>query len=165
MAIPRLAHERTLPIALDVIVKEAVPAILVAAAFLLLQSCGATPSARSHAEANVVQAGSVTPSARSVTPNARLEGLVAIPWERARTLAGGHRLRIFFHGGASRCGGLKKVAVRETRRSVVVTLFQGHVPGSTYCPISTVQQKKVNVHLPQALRDRKVKDGESYLPS
>jgi hypothetical protein len=158
VAIPRLAHERTPPIALDAIVKKAVPAILVAAAFLLLQSCGATHSARSHTEANVVQA-------RSVTPNARLEGLVAIPWERARTLAGGRRLRIFFHGGASRCGGLKKVAVRETRRSVVVTLFQGHVSGSTYCPISTVQQKKVNVHLPQALGDRKVKDGESYLPS
>jgi hypothetical protein len=122
-------------------------------AFLLLQSCAAPAAPQSHSEATAAHA-------RSVTPNTRLQGLVAIPWQRARTLGGGHRLRIFFYGGASRCGGLKKVAVRERARSVVVTLFEGHVPGSTYCPVTTAHEKRVNVHLTSALGRRKLKDGE-----
>jgi hypothetical protein len=121
-------------------------------ALLLLQSCAAPAAPQLHSQAT-------TAHLRPVTPNTRLQGLVAIPWQRARTLEGGHRLRIFFYGGASRCGGLKKVAVHESARSVVVTLFQGHVPGSTYCPITTAQEKRVNVHLRHALGTRKLKDG------
>ena len=120
-------------------------------ALFLLQGCAA-PSGEHTAD----QAHS---GAARTEPNAHLVGLVALPWQRARSVDHGHKLRVFYFGGATRCGGLKKVRVLDRKRSVEVTLFEGHDPGANYCPLAMVHQSKVDVRLQHPLGKRTLVDG------
>lgn len=122
-------------------------------ALLLLEGCAAPtvaprPIARLHPAAAV-----------RVVPHPHLVGLVPVPWQRTQSVSHGRTLRIFFFGGASRCGGVRRVHVADRARSVVVTLYQGHDPGANYCPVTMAREKRVDVRLDHPLGNRTVVDG------
>jgi hypothetical protein len=124
-------------------------------ALLVLEGCGTSAIEGPRSTTKVARVG----GAVRVVPHPHLVGLVAVPWHRTQTLDHGRRLRIFYFGGASRCGGLRKVHVVDRTRSVVVTLFQGHDPGANYCPVTMAREKKVDVRLDHPLGQRRVVDG------
>ena len=128
--------------------------LLSIATLLLLQGCAA-PSHEGQHSAHQPRLGAV----ERAQPNAHLVGLVALPWQRAQSVHHGHQLRVFFFGGATRCGGLKKVQVLDRKRTVKVTLFEGHDPGANYCPVTMAREKKVDVRLDHPLGQRRVVDG------
>jgi hypothetical protein len=127
----------------------------VAVALLLLEGCSASAVEGPRPTTKVARLG----AAVRVVPHPHLVGLVAVPWHRVESTDHGRRLHIFFFGGASRCGGLRKVHVVDRTRSVVVTLFQGHDPGANYCPVTMAREKKVDVQLDHPLGKRTVVDG------
>jgi len=124
-----------------------------ALALLLLEGCTVTTE-RPRAVVKVRSAAAVR-----VVPHPHLVGLVPVPWQRAQTVGHGRRLSIFFFGGASRCGGVRRVHVVDKARSVVVTLYQGHDPGANYCPVTMAREKRVDVRLDHPLGNRTVVDG------
>jgi hypothetical protein len=128
----------------------------VAVALLLLEGCTAAAIEGSRPPPKVARQRA---AAVRVVPHPHLVGLVAVPWHRFQSTDHGRRLRIFFFGGASRCGGLRRVHVVAKTRSVVVTLFQGHDPGANYCPVTMAREKKVDVRLDHPLGKRTVVDG------
>lgn len=123
-------------------------------ALFLLEGCAARSGDVQHSTSQV-RSGAVV----RTEPNAHLVGLVAIPWQRARSVDHGHKLRVFYFGGATRCGGLKKVRVLDRKRSVELTLFEGHDPGANYCPLAMMHQSKVDVRLHRPLGNRTLEDG------
>jgi hypothetical protein len=131
------------------------PCLLVpVAALFLLQGCASTSRVGQHTADHLRS----RPVGRT-EPNAHLVGLVALPWQRADSVDHGHKLRVFYFGGATRCGGLKKVRVLDRKRSVEVTLFEGHDPGANYCPLAMVHQSMVDVRLHHPLGKRNLVDG------
>jgi hypothetical protein len=121
----------------------------------LLQACGGSLD-RPNSPARLVHPRS---AAVRVEPNPHLLGQVSIPWHRAQVFDHGRAVRIFFFGGARRCGGLNRVKVLGRRNTVTVTLYEGHDPGANYCPVTKALEKKVDIRLRTPLRHRRLVDG------
>lgn len=98
------------------------------------------------------------PKAERVEPVGGQAGVRAVSWERARPKGAG--LRVFFWSGVEPCNVLDRVEVEETKREILVTLFEGHTPrdGDMAC-IEIAVYKFVDVELKAPVGDRKIIDG------
>lgn len=70
-------------------------------------------------------------------------------------------LRVRFYGGVEDCYGLARVDVEETADAVIVTLWEGRVPGAEIC-IEIAVWKAVDVTLESPLGGREVRDGAPH---
>lgn len=87
------------------------------------------------------------------------EGLVNVydrPFERHK--AEGRKVTLFYWSGLDDCYGLDRIRIRERRRKVVLTIFEGSHPDVEACPDIAVWVKSIAT-LERPLGSRKVVDG------
>ncbi len=87
------------------------------------------------------------------------EGLVDVydrPFDRHK--ARGRKVTLFYVSGLDECYGLDRIKVRERRRKVVLTIFEGTHPDVDACPDVGVFVKSI-ARLKRPLGDRRVVDG------
>ncbi len=87
------------------------------------------------------------------------QGLVDIrarPFDRHRSR--GKLLSLFYYSGLDECYGLDRIAVRDRRHKVVVTVFEGRHPEAEVCAEVAVAARS-NVALSRPIGSRRVVDG------
>ncbi|GAA3792199.1 hypothetical protein GCM10022226_09240 [Sphaerisporangium flaviroseum] len=144
-------------------------ATLATGSLLLALGCGNAPSATATnpaAERPVVTSanstGATTPAAapsptkpkgHTITPR-------KVRWEKAKPSRDGRRLKIVWWSGVEPCNVLDRVKVRETAKTVTVTLYEGRARGSRdVACIQIAIQKTTTVKLKAPLGKRKIVDG------
>lgn len=137
----------------------------VAVAALLLAGCGSPSEVTSGSSPDdAVSAPAQTdPSVDPSRPRLRepQEGLVDVyPRAFDRHRAKGRELTLFYYSGVEECYGLDHIEVREDRRTVAVTIFEGRLPSAEVCTEVAVEARSI-VTLEEPLGDRKVVDGAS----
>lgn len=147
-------------------------AALAAGSLLLTLGCGAAPSAPASSGPEVPVAtgvsstiGTSAPATPAVAPSpTRPKGHTLHPrkvrWEKAKPSRDGRTLTIVWWSGVEPCHVLDRVKVRQTAKSVTVTLYEGPARGSrdAVC-IEIAIQKSTTVKLKAPLGKRKVIDG------
>ena len=95
-----------------------------------------------------------------VSPRPGMAGVHPIEWDIVRLARDGRSLWLRWWGGAEPCHVLDRVDVQAGRRVIMITLFEGHVPGQedVACPEMALL-KEVEVALTDPLDGRKVIDG------
>ncbi len=89
------------------------------------------------------------------------EGLVDVrarPFERHRARA--KDVTVFYWSGVDECYGLDRIDVKERRRKVVLTVYEGRHPEAEVCPEIAVEVRSV-AELRRPLGNRRVVDGAS----
>ncbi len=87
------------------------------------------------------------------------EGLVD-PYPRRfdRHKADGRKVTLLYYSGVDECYGLDRIKIRERRRKVILTIFEGHHPEPEACPEIAVWVKSIAT-LSRPLGNRNVVDG------
>lgn len=138
---------------------------------LALGGCGApeaSPAGPGGAGAGPDSSVSNTPGTGSdnggggevVSPRPGMAGVHPVEWDIVRLAEDGRSLWLRWWGGAEPCHVLDHVDVQAGRRVIMITLFEGHVPGKedVACPEMALL-KEVEVALTDPLDGRKVVDG------
>ncbi|WP_433418912.1 hypothetical protein ACQP1V_04160 [Microtetraspora malaysiensis] len=130
-----------------------------AMAATLLIAIGGTAST-SVASASIGPA-SGTPSADAPAPVKPKGGTVdprKVRWTSAKPIRNGRYLRVTWWSGVEPCTVLDRVRVKETRKKVTVTLYEGRGKDAQMCVMIAVRKSTI-VKLRAPLGDRKVVDG------
>lgn len=103
--------------------------------------------------------GGVTPSPSPVEPRPGQEDVRPIRWDKAVPQGGG-RVAVRYWSGVEPCHVLDHVTVRYRKKTVAITLFEGHAKGSgDVACIEIAEHKLVEVRLEEPLEGRKIVDG------
>jgi hypothetical protein len=98
------------------------------------------------------------PKGTLVTPQPGMVDVRPVPWTSAK--GKGRTVTVTWVSGVAPCTVLDHVEVRERRRRVTVTLFEGSDPEAQGMPcIESAQYKAARVRLDHPLGDRRVVDG------
>jgi hypothetical protein len=144
-------------------------AILATGSLLLALGCGNAPSVTTTSPnlgrpvATSVSPSSTTTPASTPSPT-KPKGHTINPhkvrWEKATPSRDGRKLKIVWWSGVEPCNVLDRVKVRETSKSVTVTLYEGHARGARdVACIEIAIQKVTTVKLKAPLGKRKIIDG------
>ncbi|MET8142043.1 hypothetical protein ABZU32_17180 [Sphaerisporangium sp. NPDC005288] len=146
---------------------------LAAAGLFLAAACGGAPAPTTGASGSPDDAVSApagtaqvtTPAAPAAGPSpTRPKGPTVHPrkvrWEKVRPSRDGRRLTVIWWSGVEPCSVLDRVGVRETAKSVTITLYEGQARGAenTAC-IEIAVQKSTTVKLKKPLGHREIVDG------
>ncbi|MFF4774587.1 hypothetical protein ACFY05_17180 [Microtetraspora fusca] len=104
---------------------------------------------------------SLTASAGAPAPVKPRGGTVdphKVKWTSAKPIRNGGYLRVTWWSGVEPCTVLDRVRVKETRRKVTVTLYEGRDKDAQMCVMIAVQKSTI-VKLRAPLGDRRVVDG------
>ncbi|SDL57671.1 hypothetical protein SAMN05421874_12448 [Nonomuraea maritima] len=83
-----------------------------------------------------------------------------IAWRTAKPVAGGKQVRLVWWSGVAPCTVLDRVAVKETRKTVTITLYEGTAPQARNMScIMIAVEKTTTVTLKQPLGNRKLVNG------
>ena len=95
-----------------------------------------------------------------VTPRPGMAGVHPVEWDIVRLADDGDSLWVRWWSGVEPCHVLDRVDVQAGRRVIMVSLFEGHVPGrqDVACPEMALL-KEVEVAFTQPLDGRKIIDG------
>ena len=95
-----------------------------------------------------------------VSPRPGMAGVHPVEWDIVRLAKDGRSLWLRWWSGAEPCHVLDRVDLQAGRRVIMITLFEGHVPGKedVACPEMALL-KEVEVALSDPLNGRKVIDG------
>ncbi|WP_433221718.1 hypothetical protein [Microtetraspora malaysiensis] len=136
-----------------------------AMAATLLIAIGGTASA-SVASASIDLASgtpaSDLPASTGATAPVKPKGGTVDPrkvrWTSAKPIRNGRYLRVTWWSGVEPCTVLDRVRVKETRKKVTVTLYEGRGKDAQMCVMIAVRKSTI-VKLRAPLGDRKVVDG------
>ncbi|GAA0968509.1 hypothetical protein GCM10009555_014050 [Acrocarpospora macrocephala] len=120
-------------------------AVALAAALTLSVGAGALPAQA------VVADPIVKPQRGTINPH-------KIKWTSAKPYKKGKYLKVTWWSGPQQCYALDHVKVKETRKKVTVTLYEGSVKDNGFC-IAIAVKKTTLVKLKAPLGKRKVVDG------
>ncbi len=93
-----------------------------------------------------------------VTSRINLEDPRPVAWDRYEPLRGGTALDLYYWSGVEECYGFDHPEVIYQPRRIIVTLYEGRVPGVETC-IELAVRKVVEVALGEPVGGRKVVDG------
>ncbi|MEU4572472.1 hypothetical protein ACBI99_15885 [Nonomuraea sp. ATR24] len=142
---------------------------LVAGCLLLATGCGsATPQERplSKAPGAPVTSASVAtttpPDAKPkpVKPTGDALNTRKVRWTKAKAVSKGHKVQLRWWSGVEPCTVLDRVKVKETRKRVTITLYEGTSPKAkgVSCIMMAVE-KTTTVKLKAPVGKRKIVDG------
>ncbi|MFF3667384.1 hypothetical protein [Microtetraspora malaysiensis] len=105
----------------------------------------------SHLPASAGAPAPVKPKGDTVDPR-------KVGWTSAKPIRNGRYLRVTWWSGVEPCTVLDRVRVKETRKKVTVTLYEGRGKDAQMCVMIAVRKSTI-VKLRAPLGDRKVVDG------
>ena len=117
-------------------------------------AAGASPDQSASAPARNDSGGRSRPELRE--PEEGLEGVHPRPFDRHR--GDGRKVTLIYYSGIDECYGLDHIKIRERRRKVTLTIFEGHHPEPEACPDIGVKVRSIAT-LDRPLGDRRVVDG------
>lgn len=136
-----------------------------------LVGCGNAPSTTATnpgrpATSTVSSASATTTPAATPSPT-RPKGHTIhthkVRWEKAESTRDRRKLKIIWWSGVEPCNVLDHVKVRETSKSVTVTLYEGHArQARNVACIEIAIQKTTTVKLKAPLGKRKIIDGAGH---
>ncbi len=145
-------------------------ATMTTGSLLLALGCGSAPggapvtpgpdtavsSSPGPADGAITPAGTPTPT----RPKGHTVDPHKVRWVKATPSRDGRKLKIVWWSGVEPCNVLDRVALRQTGRSVTVTLYEGQARGARdVACIEIAVQKTTTVKLKAPLRGRAVIDG------
>lgn len=147
-------------------------ATLLAGCLVLATSCGApAPAKQAPASApqtpvttDPVASGPVattpTKAPKPVKPTGDTINTHKVRWTKAQPTSHGRKLKLIWWSGVAPCSVLDRVKVKETRKRVTVTLYEGTAPkAKDVACIMIALEKTTTVKLKSPLGKRKVVDG------
>ncbi|MEV7966631.1 hypothetical protein AB0O34_11700 [Sphaerisporangium sp. NPDC088356] len=148
-------------------------ATLATGSLLLIMGCGNAPSATTTSpNPSLPVASSVGSASGTATPATspsptRPKGHTLKPhkvrWLKATPSADGRKLKVVWWSGVEPCTVLDRVKVKETAKSVTVTLYEGQARNARdVACIDIAIQKTTTVKLKAPLGKRKVIDGARH---
>ncbi|MEW9554769.1 hypothetical protein [Nonomuraea sp. NPDC050783] len=148
-------------------------ATLLAGSLVLATSCATAPAAGPAASQGspvppppvAVSPVTTAPSApadepKQVKPVGNALNVHKVRWDRARPVSKGRQVRLTWWSGVAPCTVLDRVKVKETRKKVTITLYEGTGPKAKNAScIMIAIQKTTTVKLKKALGKRTLVDG------
>ncbi|MEU8250938.1 hypothetical protein [Nonomuraea sp. NPDC048916] len=149
-------------------------ATLLAGCLVLATGCGtASPGAASSAPGTSVPDTPVSASAVSTTPTTSVPkgpepvkptgdaiNTRKVPWTKAKSVSKGRKVQLVWSSGVAPCTVLDRVKVKETRKRVTITLYEGTAPtAKDVACIMIAIEKTTTVKLKTPLGKRKLVDG------
>ncbi|WP_240196845.1 hypothetical protein [Nonomuraea lactucae] len=140
---------------------------------LLATSCGAAmpegraassvPGSDTPATATAVTtAPSIAPTEgpEPVKPTGNAVDAHKVPWAKAKSVSKGRKIQLVWSSGVAPCTVLDSVKVKETRKRVTITLYEGTSPKAknVSCILIAIE-KTTTVKLKAPLGKRKIVDG------
>ena len=134
---------------------------LLLTASLVIAACGGPSNAAGPSPDDAVTGAPATHDDSKSRPELRepedgLDGVRPRIFDRHR--ADGRKVTLFYYSGLDECYGLDHIGIREGRRRVVLTVFEGHHPSAEACPDIAVEVRSIAT-LKRPLGNRKVVDG------
>jgi hypothetical protein len=130
-------------------------------ATLLIAACGGAANGSAGSPDDPVSAtashddpGKPRPSLRE--PEEGLVDIYARQFDRHK--ARGSKVTLFYYSGVDECYGLDHIDVKERRKKVVLTIYEGRHPEAEVCPEIAEFVRSIAT-LERPLGDRKVVDG------
>jgi hypothetical protein len=146
-------------------------ATLSAGCLVLATSCGspapakqAAPAPQAPVTTAPVESGPVattpTKGPKPVKPTGDTINTHKVRWTKAKQVSKGRSLKLTWWSGVEPCSVLDRVKVKETRKRVTVTLYEGTAPKAknTACIMIAVE-KTTTVKLKAPVGKRKIVDG------
>ncbi|MCW2880169.1 MAG: hypothetical protein JWQ95_4269 [Sphaerisporangium sp.] len=146
-------------------------ATLATGSLLLALGCGNAPSApsanpdRPVTSDPISASGTTTPAATPspTRPKGHTVHQHKVRWEKAKPTGDGRQLKIVWWSGVEPCNVLDHVKVRETAKSVTVTLYEGQARRAQHVScIDIAIQKTTTVKLKAPLGKRQIIDGARH---
>ncbi|MEV0145123.1 MULTISPECIES: hypothetical protein [unclassified Nonomuraea] len=126
-------------------------------------SGGQTASPAPHSSVSVPAATTPPKGPRPVKPTGDAVNVRKVPWLKAQALSKGRKVRLVWSSGVEPCTVLDRVKVKETAKTVTVTLYEGASPkAKNVACILIAIEKTTTVKLKAPLGKRKIVDGAKH---
>jgi hypothetical protein len=143
-------------------------ATALAGCLVLATSCGAAPSAERAASTPpqqppvVANPATTTPTKgpEPTKPTGNAINVHKVRWTKAKPVSKGRKIQLTWWSGVAPCTVLDRVKVKETAKSVTITLYEGTSPKARNVScIMIAIEKTTTVKLKKPIGKRKIVDG------
>jgi hypothetical protein len=142
-------------------------ATLLAGSLVLATSCATAPPPKQAASSTPDAPVAVSPVTTAPTkgpepvkPTGNAINVHKVRWTKATPVAKGKKIQLIWSSGVAPCTVLHKVKVKETKKRVTITLYEGTAPKARNVScIMIAVEKTTTVTLKKALGKRKIVDG------